>query len=64
MAYEYKFQGKTVRLEADPSVVAVRFKDPSTKSINAARGAARMAYQFASDADRWSPSDGLLRAGD
>ena len=33
MAYEYKFQGKTVRLEADPSVLAVRFKDPSTKSI-------------------------------
>jgi thermitase len=33
MAYEYKFQGKTVRLEADPSVVAIRFKDPSTKSI-------------------------------
>jgi thermitase len=33
MAYEYKFQGKTVRLEADPSVVAVRFKDPSRKSI-------------------------------
>lgn len=32
MAYEYRFQGKTVRLEADPSVVAVRFNDPTTKS--------------------------------
>jgi len=50
MAYEYKVLGKTVALEVDPSVVAVRFKDLQPNSLRAiateAAGAGPFATRF------------------
>lgn len=50
MSYEYKVLGKTVKLDLDPSVVAVKFQDPSPNSMRndavAAAGAGPFARRF------------------
>lgn len=35
MAYEYKVAGQTIKLEIDPTVVAIRFQDMQPKSVRA-----------------------------
>ena len=40
MAFEYKFGGKTISLPLDPSLMAVRFKEPAPREARAAHMAA------------------------
>jgi thermitase len=47
MKYEYKVQGKKVALEVDPSVVAVRFKEPAPYSMRAMASEAAEVGPFA-----------------